>query len=86
MLYSPTGEPILRDEKAGAAFYWEKTVYMPKPYQQMTYPRKRIQIDVKVVLRRYIAVPELRLLYAAIGEFSRKPLPKVEFAEREMER
>ena len=33
----------------------------PKPYQQMTYPGQRIQVDVKVVPRRCIADPELRL-------------------------
>lgn len=35
--------------------------YKPKPYQQMTRPGERIQIDVKVVPRRCIADPELRL-------------------------
>ena len=50
----------------------KKTAYKPKPYQQMTYPGQRVQIDVKVVLRRYIADPELRLYqYTAIDEFTR---------------
>ena len=49
-----------------------KKKYVPKPYQQMTYPGERIQIDVKVVPRRCIAAPELRLFqYTAIDEFSR---------------
>ncbi len=39
----------------------EKKTYTPKPYQQMTYPGERIQVDVKVVHRRCIADPELRL-------------------------
>ena len=46
--------------------------YKPKPYQQMTYPGQRIQVDVKVVPRRCIADPELRLYqYTAIDEFTR---------------
>lgn len=50
----------------------KKPVYKPKPYQQMTYPGQRIQVDVKVVPRRCIADPELRLYqYTAIDEFTR---------------
>ena len=50
----------------------EKQPYHPKPYEQMTYPGQRVQIDVKVVPRRCIAAPELRLFqYTAIDEFSR---------------
>ena len=50
----------------------EKETYTPKPYQQMTRPGERIQVDVKVVPRRCIADPELRLFqYTAIDEFSR---------------
>lgn len=46
--------------------------YIPKPYEQMTHPGERIQIDVKVVPLKCIAVPELRLFqYTAIDEFSR---------------
>ena len=38
----------------------------------MTYPGQRIQVDVKVVLRRCITDPELRLFqYNTIDEFSR---------------
>ena len=44
-----------------------KKRYVPKPYEQMTYPGERIQVDVKVVPRKCIADPELRLYqYTAI--------------------
>ena len=50
----------------------KKTAYKPKPYQQMTYPGQRVQVDVKVVPRRCITDPELRLYqYTAIDEFTR---------------
>lgn len=50
----------------------KKPTYKPKPYQQMTYPGQRVQVDVKVVPRRCIADPELRLYqYTAIDEFTR---------------
>ena len=50
----------------------EKKPYKPKPYEQMTYPGQRVQIDVKVVPRRCIADTELRLYqYTAIDEFTR---------------
>ena len=39
-----------------------KKVYKPKPYEQMTYPGQRVQVDVKVVPRVCIADPELRLI------------------------
>lgn len=46
--------------------------YNPKPYQQMTHPGERVQIDVKVVPRRCIADKELRLFqYTAVDEYSR---------------
>jgi len=49
-----------------------KKPYKAKPYEQMTYPGQRIQIDVKVVPLRCIADPQLRLFqYTAIDEFSR---------------
>ncbi len=49
-----------------------KNTYTPKPYEQMTYPGQRVQVDVKVVPRRCIADPELRLFqYTAIDEFTR---------------
>ena len=50
----------------------KKKAYKPKHYQQMTYPGQRVQVDVKVVPRRCIADPELRLFqYTAIDEFTR---------------
>ena len=50
----------------------KKPACKPKPYQQMTYPGQRIQMDVKVVPRHCIADPELRLFqYTAIDEFTR---------------
>ena len=46
--------------------------YKPKPYEQMTYPGQRLQVDVKVVPKACIANPQLRLFqYTAIDEFSR---------------
>ena len=39
----------------------KKKPYKPKPYEQMQYPGQRVQIDVKVVPRRCIADPELKL-------------------------
>ena len=50
----------------------KKKAYKPKPYEQMTYPGQRVQVDVKVVPRRCIADSELRLFqYTAIDEFTR---------------
>ena len=50
----------------------KKKAYKPKPYEQMTYPGQRVQVDVKVVPRRCVADPELRLFqYTAIDEFTR---------------
>ena len=46
--------------------------YKPKAYEKMQYPGRRVQIDVKVVLRSCITAPKLRLSqYTAIGEYSR---------------
>lgn len=46
--------------------------YKPKPYEQMTFPGERVQVDVKVVPKKCIADPELRLFqYTAIDEFTR---------------
>ena len=42
----------------------KKNTYKPKPYEQMTYPGQRLQVDVvdvKVVPRKCIADPQLRL-------------------------
>ena len=57
-------EGLITEKKKGS--------YKPKPYHQMTHPGERIQIDVKVVPRKCIADPELRLFqYTAIDEYSR---------------
>lgn len=49
-----------------------KKKHQSKPYEQMTHPGERIQIDVKVVPRRCITDKELRLYqYTAIDEYSR---------------
>ena len=49
-----------------------KKKYQPKPYEKMTHPGERVQIDVKVAPRCCIADPELRLFqYTAIDEYSR---------------
>ena len=46
--------------------------YKPKPYEPMSHPGERVQVDVKVVPRRCITNPELRLYqYTAIDEFTR---------------
>ena len=37
-----------------------KNTYKPKPYEQMTHPGKRIQVNVKVVPRSCITNPDLR--------------------------
>ena len=43
-----------------------------KPYEQMTHPGERVQVDVKVVPRRCLADPTMKLYqYTAIDEFSR---------------
>ena len=50
----------------------KKKAYKPKPYEQMTYPGQRVQVDMKVVPRRCIADQELRLFqYTTIDDFSR---------------
>ena len=50
----------------------EKKKRIIKPYEQMTHPGERVQIDVKVVPRRCIADPELKLYqYTAIDEYTR---------------
>jgi transposase InsO family protein len=46
--------------------------YTAKPYEQMTHAGERVQMDVKVVPKRCIAAPELKLFqYTAIDEYSR---------------
>ena len=37
-----------------------KKTYKPEPYEQMTHPGERVQVDVKVVPRGCIADPDLR--------------------------
>ncbi len=50
----------------------KKNVYKAKPYEQMSYAGQRVQVDVKVVPRRCIADPELKLYqYTAIDERTR---------------
>ena len=59
-------------KREGLVAVKEKDSYKPKPYQQMTHPGERIQIDVKVVPRKCIADPDLKLFqYTAIDEYSR---------------
>lgn len=48
-----------------------KKPYVPKPYQQMTHPGERVQIDVKVVPRCCCPNGERLYQYTAIDEFSR---------------
>ena len=46
--------------------------YKAKPYEAMTHAGERIQVDVKVVPRRCMADPTLKLYqYTAIDEYSR---------------
>ena len=52
----------------------KKKTYKPKPYQQMTFPGERIQIDVKIVpkaCKAGEAAGERLVQYTAIDEFSR---------------
>ena len=50
--------------------------YKPKPYEQITYPGQRVQVDVKVAPRKCIADPELKLYqYTAIDEFTHLRFP-----------
>ena len=71
--YSRTIESLYRVlKREGLITEKKKDPYKPKPYQQMTHPGERIQIDVKVVPRKCIADPDLRLFqYTAIDEYSR---------------
>lgn len=55
----------------------KKKTYEPKPYQQMTHPGERIQIDVKYVPRRcmskeLIELEEKYYQYTAIDEYTRQ--------------
>ena len=50
----------------------QKKKYVPKPYEQMTYPGERIQVDAKKVPRSCVADPELKLIqFTAIDEYTR---------------
>ena len=52
----------------------QKKVYIPKPYQQMTFPGERVQIDVKIVPRACKAgeaANERLVQYTAIDEYPR---------------
>ena len=72
--YNRRPESLYRVMKRLGMFKQEKVKkrYAPKPYEQMTYPGQRVQVDVKVVPRSCIADPELKLYqYTAIDEFSR---------------
>jgi transposase InsO family protein len=49
-----------------------KPTYKPKPYEQMTHPGERVQIDVKFVPLKCLANKERKLYqYTAIDEFTR---------------
>ena len=72
--YSRRPESLYRVMRKMGMFPAEKPKksYKPKPYEQMTHPGERVQVDVKVVPRRCITDPELRLYqYTAIDEFTR---------------
>ena len=49
----------------------KKPAYQPKPYEQMTYPGQRVQIDVKVVPRSCCPNGQRLFQYTAIDEFTR---------------
>ena len=61
--YSRCVESLYRVMKREGLMPQKKKVkkYTPKPYEQITHPGERIQIDVKVVPRKCIADSELRL-------------------------
>ena len=72
--YTRCPESLFRVMRKMGLFPQEKPnkIYTPKPYEQMTRPGERIQVDVKVVPRKCIVDPELRLFqYTAIDEFTR---------------
>ena len=71
--YTRRPESLFRVMRRLGLFSGEKPkkAYTPKPYEQMTYPGQRVQVDVKVVPQRCITDPELRLFqYTAIDEFT----------------
>lgn len=72
--YTRRPESLFRVVRKLGMFQPQKTQtrYIPKPYEQMTHPGERVQVDVKVVPRRCIADAELKLYqYTAIDEFTR---------------
>lgn len=72
--YTRRPESLYRVMRREGMFPSEKPErkYIPKPYEQMRYPGERIQVDVKVVPRRCIANPDLKLYqYTAIDEKTR---------------
>ena len=72
--YTRTVESLWRvmQREGWTAQVEKKKPCRPKPYEQMQYPGQRVQIDVKVVPRRCIADPQLKLYqYTAIDEYSR---------------
>ena len=72
--YTRCPESLFRVMRKRGLFPQEKLnkTYTPKPYEQMTRPGERIQVDVKDVPRKCIVDPELRLFqYTAIDEFTR---------------
>ena len=76
--YTRCPESLFRVMRKRGLFPQEKPnkTYTPKPYEQMSRPGERIQVDVKVVPRKCIADPELRLFqYTAIDEFTRLRFP-----------
>ena len=76
--YTRCPESLFRVMRKRGLFPQEKPnkTYTPKPYEQMSRPGERIQVDVKVVPRKCIVDPELRLFqYTAIDEFTRLRFP-----------
>jgi len=72
--YSRRPESLFRVMRKMGLFPAAKTQhpYKAKPYEQMTHPGERVQIDVKVVPRKCVTDPQLRLFqYTAIDEFTR---------------
>ena len=72
--YTRCPESLFRVMRKMGLFSAEKTKkgYKPKPYEQMSHPGERVQVDVKVVPRGCITNTELRLFqYTAIDEFTR---------------
>lgn len=72
--YTRCPESLFRTMRKMGMFPQAKTQtpYKPKPYEQMTYPGQRVQIDVKFVPSCCVAAKGLKLYqYTAIDEFTR---------------